>query len=318
MLGFWRVVASMVRRTREAGVGGAESVLMLWVEETYLFVQLLSVPNKSKPVSEIDAQRWESPLTPNGLRLGEPDFTVQVHEAGLRTFGREWDHRGVCSPYWRLYYNFDPGSEVRAEGKTWRLAPERVLLVPEGVVFDCVGGERARHLWIHFSTRPAAQHAIVAVPTEEPLTGMLQRLADELRRVPREARRLQRWSTAVIHTGLALGQVEPQTPPPRLRVVLAAIERGLGGPLSNDALARTVGLSVEAFIRWFRAETGRTPAVYVAQERVREASRRLIFTDDSIEQIAEAVGFANRHHFTRVFTRYANCAPAAFRRAAKP
>jgi transcriptional regulator GlxA family with amidase domain len=102
--------------------------------------------------------------------------------------------------------------------------------------------------------------------------------------------------------------------PPRLGKVFSWIEHALGGEISNRLLAAQAGLSVEAFIRWFKAATGRTPATFVAERRVREACRRLAFTDDTIDQVAEAVGFANRHHFSRVFKRYAGCGPAQFRR----
>jgi AraC-like DNA-binding protein len=33
-----------------------------------------------------------------------------------------------------------------------------------------------------------------------------------------------------------------------------------------------------------------------------------------LEQVADGVGFANRHHFSRVFKQYAGCGPAQFRR----
>ncbi|QYM80387.1 AraC family transcriptional regulator [Horticoccus luteus] len=276
------------------------------------------MPNKRKSVSKIDQTAWRSPLTASGHRLGEPDFTVQTHEVGCARYGREWDHAQVCSPYWRLYYNFEAGSSVRAGTAVWPLGPERVIVIPEGVVFDCRGGEGARHLWVHFTTRPAFSCAIRAVSADDVLRAMLGRLAEEV--AADEGRRgsLHHWSIAVVRATLAAAGVVPAATHPRLRKVLRCVEGGLRGELSNQVLAQAVGLSVEAFIRWFGRETGRTPAVFVAEERVREAGRQLVFTNDSIEHIAEAVGFANRHHFTRVFTRYAGCAPGAFRRTRKP
>jgi transcriptional regulator GlxA family with amidase domain len=108
--------------------------------------------------------------------------------------------------------------------------------------------------------------------------------------------------------------VRAETVPDRLRRVFNSIEHTLDGDITNPTLARQAGMSVEAFIRWFKARTGRTPAAFVAERRIREACRLLAFAEDSVEQVAEAVGFANRHHFSRVFKRYAGCGPAAFRR----
>jgi AraC family transcriptional regulator len=99
-----------------------------------------------------------------------------------------------------------------------------------------------------------------------------------------------------------------------LRRVLNWLEHNTSGVVTNARLAAQAGLGVEAFIRWFKLSTGRTPAVFVAEWRVREACRRLAYGEDSIEQIAEALGFSNRNHFSRVFKQYAGCGPATFRR----
>ena len=56
-----------------------------------------------------------------------------------------------------------------------------------------------------------------------------------------------------------------------------------------------------------------TPAAYVTSARVRLARQQLALTSKSIEQIANATGFPNRHYFTRVFTRQVGCGPAEFR-----
>ena len=74
-------------------------------------------------------------------------------------------------------------------------------------------------------------------------------------------------STAVRHTGSAMLHlifagspgVRAETVPDRLRRVFNSIEHTLDGDITNATLARQAGMSVEAFIRWFKARTGRTP-----------------------------------------------------------
>ena len=92
------------------------------------------------------------------------------------------------------------------------------------------------------------------------------------------------------------------------------IHRDFARPCPNPELARLAGRSTAGFIRWFKERTGQTPHEYLARRRIREASRRLRFTGESIEAIAEASGFPNRHYFTRVFKAVAGIGPAAFRR----
>ncbi|HET8625124.1 MAG TPA: transcriptional regulator FtrA [Gemmatimonadales bacterium] len=89
---------------------------------------------------------------------------------------------------------------------------------------------------------------------------------------------------------------------------LARLDR----PLSLDDLARQANMSVRTLARRFVQETGSTPHRWVTHQRLLAAQRRLETTDDSIDQVAEAVGFDTamtlRHHFRRTFgttpTRY--------------
>lgn len=269
--------------------------------------------NQGKLVSKSDHARWLSPLTTQGHRVREAALTLRVHDAGCIRLGREWDHRGVCSPYWRLYHNFEVGSAIRVAERRWPLTPRSVLLVPEGVRFDCQARSPVRHLWIHFSLRPLLSNEVVGVTVDRSLAALLEKTATLLARRAPDPGAVLHGCTALIHATLAETAVAADPEPPRLRELTTWLETSLGRALDNRVLAAHAGMSVEAFIRWFRRHTGRTPAAYVAEQRVREACRRLAFTDDSIERVAEAVGFANRHHFSRVFKRHAGTGPAAFR-----
>lgn len=267
-------------------------------------------------VPKIDHHLWRDPFTRDGLRLpavpAQEGF--QIHEAGVRRLDDQWLFRGVCSPFWRLFYDFNAGAWVESGGRRHALGPGRVVVMPDGVPFDCGSRRGVEHLWLHFSlylTLPAAP-AVFALPAGPALRGV----AEELRRlVPAgEAVAVRHVAAALLHLVFAGRGVMPEAMPERLRASCGWIERNLAAEITNAALAERAGMSVEAFIRWFKARTGRTPAAFVVERRVREACRRLAFGEESIEQVAEATGFANRHHFSRVFKRHAGCGPAEFRR----
>jgi AraC family transcriptional activator FtrA len=88
----------------------------------------------------------------------------------------------------------------------------------------------------------------------------------------------------------------------------------LDRPLSLDDLARQANMSVRTLARRFVQETGSTPHRWVTHQRLLAAQRRLETTDDSIDSVAEAVGFDTamtlRHHFRRAF----GTTPTAYRR----
>jgi len=91
-------------------------------------------------------------------------------------------------------------------------------------------------------------------------------------------------------------------------------ERSLRNPPSLDEMAARAHMGHRSFLRWFQRETGCTPVTFLTRRRIREACRLLRFGPDSIEQIAEATGFANRHHFTRAFSAQTGRGPSAFRK----
>ena len=84
--------------------------------------------------------------------------------------------------------------------------------------------------------------------------------------------------------------------------------------ITNDRLARRAGLSVRAFERKFRAAFQISPQKFLRRVRLRMAGRALVFTRQSIVEIALSCGFADQSHFTREFHRYFGCTPRQYRR----
>ena len=94
----------------------------------------------------------------------------------------------------------------------------------------------------------------------------------------------------------------------------------LGSELPLRELAAEVGISVDHFIRCFRARFGASPAHYRAQEKLRHAAHRLRASDEPIKSLAGDLGFADAYSFTRAFRRYFGVLPSDLRegRAALP
>ena len=284
------------------------------------------MPKNEYLISKTDLIRWQNPLTDRGIALHEFDRWgaggLQIHECGYLPKGCRWHFDGVCSPFWRFYYNSCAGSHIQMGKRRVPLIPNRVLLVPENTPFDCRGGAGVPHLWIHFSFPSTLRFVStqVGLPLHPALRANLALVCHWFRDTRHAAdesakRKLFHACSALLHSCLVRAPLHlQQLPPSALSEVLEHIERSLSAPLTNPILARQVGMSVEGFLRWFREHQGMTPARYVVRRRIQEACRLLTLTADPIEKIAETVGFANRHHFTRVFRQYTGEGPAQFRR----
>jgi AraC-like DNA-binding protein len=79
-------------------------------------------------------------------------------------------------------------------------------------------------------------------------------------------------------------------------------------------LARRVGLSRTALAARFRDYLGDTPMAYLAQWRLKLGAEILQSTDDSVAEVAAAVGYGSEATFNRAFKRTFDCPPAQFRR----
>ncbi len=102
----------------------------------------------------------------------------------------------------------------------------------------------------------------------------------------------------------------------RFRDLAAWILTHLGDDLSLEALAARTYLSVRQFTRAFKSEFGTTPAAFVEEARLAEASRRLSASKRrvNVDAVARSVGYASADVFRRAFERRFGVAPAQWRR----
>ena len=87
----------------------------------------------------------------------------------------------------------------------------------------------------------------------------------------------------------------------------------LNEDLSVETLAHKACMSPRNFSRLFKAAFGKAPADFVAAVRIAEARRRLEAPRNSIESIANSVGFRSADAFSRAFEREVGCRPSTYR-----
>lgn len=99
-----------------------------------------------------------------------------------------------------------------------------------------------------------------------------------------------------------------------LAPVLAWAQENLAKPLSVEDLAMKARMSPRTFARRFREQTGTTPHQWLTHQRLFAAQRRLETTEESIDQIAEAVGLHTAATLRQHFSAALRTTPTAYRR----
>jgi DNA-binding LacI/PurR family transcriptional regulator/DNA-binding response OmpR family regulator/nitrogen-specific signal transduction histidine kinase len=99
-----------------------------------------------------------------------------------------------------------------------------------------------------------------------------------------------------------------------IRKAMAYIHTHFSEPLTREAIADHIGISADYLTDCFRQELGITPIIYIRRYRIRQACELLRNSNQSITQVALAVGFSDSAHFTRTFQREVGSSPRVFRR----
>lgn len=150
----------------------------------------------------------------------------------------------------------------------------------------------------------------------EAILGMSQQPVGSWRRLESLVTLLDRLAAGGHYRPLASSTYVPAANPrtdKRLGQILGFVHAHLGRELSQEQAARAVGLSPQAFSRFFKRALGKTFVDYVNELKIRNVCRDLLETDQSITEIAYAAGFNNLSHFNEQFRRLKQMTPREYR-----
>lgn len=100
---------------------------------------------------------------------------------------------------------------------------------------------------------------------------------------------------------------------PRVRRIIAFIEKDLQREMRLDEIAREFNLSASRLRHMFKDSIGITPAQYLKSRRLEKAKQLLGTTFLNIKQIMRDVGIKERSHFMRDFKEIYGLAPTQYR-----
>jgi len=231
----------------------------------------------------------------------------------------DWSYPDCSAPFWRLYWNARGRGIVDLEGRRRILEGRAVFLIPPETPFSTEASSPMDHLYLHILVGPPYDAAMPCVQASRASEAELGELALLAARVgagdadtagPLAASICYRRLAAFPRSRLGSGKGGELA----RRVAQFVLSRP-GDPPSNARIAEELGSSVPTLERIIARETGRSLHEYALESRVTEACLMLRHGTDSVEGIAESLGFSDRSHFARAFERFRGLSPSAYRRS---
>ena len=262
----------------------------------------------------------------------------------------DWKSQQMSFPYWRLYWNRSGRARV-VYNKTIYLKPDRLILIPPNTPFasdiegvsthknqpyslkggrvesrsmelEMINSGTVLHMFIHFTLGypfdtispeifvfdiTAEQKKLIHSITEQLIEGrvmfeqagsleLYSLLFSLLQQIPAQA-----WRSRNLDSRVVSG----------IRHMEKNIQQ-IG--IKNSILAEKGGMSVNAYARLFKDQTGYSPRKYLLRMRIEKSCNMLHHSDLSIDQIASFCGFSDRYYFTRIFTRTMKVPPGVYRK----
>ena len=208
---------------------------------------------------------------------------------------------------------------ILADGQWKRIRAGQACLQPPFVMnaLKCLPGKPWKFAWVRYrevrNSRPIVSTiSPVTGPFDPaPLQAAIAGLHAESSGV-NGAAALHHWSELVHHYVLQFAQ--PHTADNRLWRAWQEVDRDLARDWTLDGLAAVACMSGEHLRRLCRKELGRSPMQHLTHLRLQRASHLLSTTDDKVEVIARAVGFASAFTFSNTFLKWTGRRPSEFRR----
>jgi AraC family transcriptional regulator, glycine betaine-responsive activator len=102
--------------------------------------------------------------------------------------------------------------------------------------------------------------------------------------------------------------------PVAIREAIRLFETHVEDPLRIPDVAAAVGLSGRHFERTFKRETGQSPLRYYHHLRLQKARQRVLYSNDSLREIAASVGYMTSSPMIRHYTEFFGVSPRDERR----
>ena len=234
--------------------------------------------------------------------------------------------------FYHYVYVVSGDGNMQIGEESFRLVPEHIYLTPPGVahVFSSAEQEQLITVELKFELHdPTLDKAIRALPhyIDTRQTDLVQlvtglcREAEGKKAFGREILEAQVYVLLCYLQRFTHEETEKkigaEAAGAELQPVFQYVRENLSRDMSLSGLAGVAHLEKSYFVKKFKRATGISPMQYVRKVKVEKALDLLAYSDMSVTQIAEALGFQSLSHFSSVILQLTGWSPKKHREYAR-
>jgi AraC-like DNA-binding protein len=281
------------------------------------------------------------------MQIPIESMNLLMLNVGMARHNGDWNWKNVNSPFTRIYYVVEGEAQLHLCGKTVRLRPRHLYIIPAYTThsYECTG--LFTHYYLHVYEGYKNEMSLMELydfPTEVEATEGDERLFQRMCEQQPEARLpesnpqaydnatqftddIQRYNDMGLWEKMELrGAIlmlfsrfmrvatpHVWTQDERMKKVLDHIHHHLDHSIDVDQLASVACISKPYLIRLFKREFGTSPVQYINKKKVEKAQLLLFSTDKPVKEIAYVMGFSDHSYFIRLFRKLTGLTPQEYR-----
>lgn len=265
---------------------------------------------------------------------------------------KKWNYTNVISPYYRIYYIDEGEGYIFSKQDRVKLEPGYFYILPSFTLCNLFCKVYLSQYFLHFFEESVEglslfenNRNVIKVPACDTDIANIKRLleinpgrginrSDNPRDYENQAyyKSYQQLNKTVSDSvyfetqGIILQLISrfldskkfkgkaPDPIPSKILEVMRHIQVHLKENLTVSYLAERVNLHQDYFSRLFLRYTGQRPLSYLHEKRIERAQYLIATTNLSYTEIAEAIGFENISHFSKVFKKVTSLTPGEYKK----
>ena len=268
-------------------------------------------------------------------------------------FPREWVYREEGIPYAMFRYILSGYAEFMVDGVRYEVAPDDVFYIPQGCNLYCAAQERLSFISVRFIGTPQLAKADMLLQLwhigqkygmgDQPeIRGYFEKLLESavsrthfkkletraylnlilaaLARKQAHLEGMERRMDVPVEATFDMESLRKraeksrQITDPRIRVLVDYLTLHPNENLTREQMCRMCEVSESTLRRLFHQYTGKTVYEFLKDQRMVQAARRLVVTNESVASIGYELGYESPSYFCKTFRETYGVSPLEYRR----